>query len=46
MHDAQVGESEVGQGAGGRADVEGVAAIDEDDVQAILFRGAEHEGSV
>ena len=42
MHDAQAGKAEVGHGASGRADVERVAAVDQDDVQAILFRGGEH----
>jgi hypothetical protein len=45
MNHAQVGESEVGHGAGGRTDVEGVAAVDENDLHAIGFCGAEHRRS-
>jgi hypothetical protein len=46
MHYAQVGEAEVGHGAGGRANVEGVAAVDQDYVEAGLFCGCEHRGTV
>jgi hypothetical protein len=35
VHDAEVEESEVAHGAGGRADVEGIARVDEDDAQVV-----------
>jgi hypothetical protein len=46
MNHTQAGKSEVGHGAGGRADIEGVAAVDQNDVQAVLFREGEHRRSV
>ena len=42
--DAQMRESKVGHSAGGGADVEGIAAADEDDAEAALFLGCEHDG--
>ena len=38
VHDAKMEESEVAHGAGGSADVEGIARTDEDDAQAAEFR--------
>jgi len=45
MHHAQVGEAEVGHGAGGGADIEGVTAVDQNDVHTIGFCGVEHRRS-
>ena len=42
MDNAQVWEAEVGHGTGSRADIERIAAVDEDDAEAILFRQGEH----
>jgi hypothetical protein len=43
MNHAQAGKSKIGHGASRRADVERVAAVDEDDARAILFREGKHE---
>jgi hypothetical protein len=45
MNHPQVGKSEVGHGAGSRADIERIAAVDEDDAQAIQFCRGKHERS-
>jgi hypothetical protein len=45
MNHAQAGKTKVGHGAGGGADVERVAAVDQNDADAIGFCGAEHRRS-
>ena len=40
IDDTQVKESEIAHGASGRADVQGIARVDQDDAQAIEFRGS------
>lgn len=40
IDDMQVKESEIAHGASGRADVQGIARVDQDDAQAIEFRGS------
>ncbi len=42
VYNAKMEESEVAHGAGGRADVEGIARTDEDDAQAVEFGVGRH----
>ena len=43
VHHAKMEESEIAHGAGGGADVEGIARTDEDDAQAVGF-GVQSQG--
>jgi hypothetical protein len=46
IYDAEVKESEVAHGAGGRADVQRIARVDEDDSQTVKFRGHRQGGFI